>query len=227
MHPDATIAVCWDSDRLNLWRIGVRPDPALLSTAPARRPEIIAAARTLHAAERGWASLAAGYARLWAEPPAVLFHFTWPSAECLGGILRDRQIRTTQLTDLETVHAEPGAEAEIRRRLDPTGHAAGWAPVLSDAGGYFYDRGPPVVWLTAWPGCGPNLRAMYGDARFAVVLPKHEVRWWADWAQEQEIDPARLELLRSLPAWETRKHSFVIERAVAASEIIALDDGDR
>jgi uncharacterized protein len=36
---DPTIGTCWDADRLNLWRIGSRPDPALLSTAEARRPE--------------------------------------------------------------------------------------------------------------------------------------------------------------------------------------------
>jgi uncharacterized protein len=33
---DPTIGVCWDADRLHLWRIGVVPDPALLSTAAAR-----------------------------------------------------------------------------------------------------------------------------------------------------------------------------------------------
>jgi uncharacterized protein len=36
---DPTIGTCWDADRLNLWRIGSTPDPALLSTAEARRPE--------------------------------------------------------------------------------------------------------------------------------------------------------------------------------------------
>ncbi len=33
---DPTIGVCWDADRLRLWRIGVEPDPELLSTAAGR-----------------------------------------------------------------------------------------------------------------------------------------------------------------------------------------------
>lgn len=33
---DPTIGVCWDADRLHLWRIGVTPDPARLSTAAGR-----------------------------------------------------------------------------------------------------------------------------------------------------------------------------------------------
>ena len=32
-----TLGVCWDADRLNLWRVGVRPDPKLLSTPGAQR----------------------------------------------------------------------------------------------------------------------------------------------------------------------------------------------
>ena len=32
---DPTVGVCWDADRLHLWRIAVTPDPARLSTAAA------------------------------------------------------------------------------------------------------------------------------------------------------------------------------------------------
>ncbi len=32
---DPTVAACWDADRLDLWRLGVRPDPRLLSTEAA------------------------------------------------------------------------------------------------------------------------------------------------------------------------------------------------
>lgn len=35
---DPTIGACWDADRLNLWRVGRKPDPRLLSTAAARPP---------------------------------------------------------------------------------------------------------------------------------------------------------------------------------------------
>lgn len=40
-HPDVTVRTCWDSDRLDLGRVGIRPRPSRLCTAPARRPETI------------------------------------------------------------------------------------------------------------------------------------------------------------------------------------------
>lgn len=33
---DATMGACWDADRLNLWRVGVEPEPQWLSTWAAR-----------------------------------------------------------------------------------------------------------------------------------------------------------------------------------------------
>lgn len=36
--------ICWDADRLDLGRVGIIPDPKLLCTEYARRPEVIAAA---------------------------------------------------------------------------------------------------------------------------------------------------------------------------------------
>ncbi len=38
---DVTIQACWDADRLDLGRIGVRPNPEFLCTDAAKRPEII------------------------------------------------------------------------------------------------------------------------------------------------------------------------------------------
>lgn len=40
-HADITIQTCWDADRLDLGRMGMRPDPRLLCTEAARRPEIL------------------------------------------------------------------------------------------------------------------------------------------------------------------------------------------
>jgi uncharacterized protein len=40
-HPDVTIQTCWDADRLDLGRVGIRPDPNLLCTAAARRLDTI------------------------------------------------------------------------------------------------------------------------------------------------------------------------------------------
>lgn len=56
---DPPIGVCWDADRLHLPRVGVQPDPRLLSTAGAREAEALAAATALReAGPPGWASLA-------------------------------------------------------------------------------------------------------------------------------------------------------------------------
>jgi uncharacterized protein len=38
----ATVAVCWDADRLDLLRVGVRPSPVLLCTDAARHPAQLA-----------------------------------------------------------------------------------------------------------------------------------------------------------------------------------------
>ena len=37
LHSDITIATCWDADRLDLYRVGIEPDPARLCTEAARR----------------------------------------------------------------------------------------------------------------------------------------------------------------------------------------------
>lgn len=38
---DITVITCWDADRLDLGRVGIRPDPLRLCTAAARDPEMI------------------------------------------------------------------------------------------------------------------------------------------------------------------------------------------
>jgi O-acetyl-ADP-ribose deacetylase (regulator of RNase III) len=38
---DVTVATCWDADRLDLWRLDIRPDPARLMTDAARHPELL------------------------------------------------------------------------------------------------------------------------------------------------------------------------------------------
>ncbi|MCP4006649.1 MAG: hypothetical protein GY725_20920 [bacterium] len=41
---DVSVQVCWDSDRLDLGRVGIRPHPDRLCTAPAKTPEVLKAA---------------------------------------------------------------------------------------------------------------------------------------------------------------------------------------
>lgn len=38
---DPTVAACWDSDRLDLGRVGIIPEARLLSTERAKRPTVI------------------------------------------------------------------------------------------------------------------------------------------------------------------------------------------
>ncbi len=39
---DVTVMTCWDADRLDLGRVGIRPDPKRLCTAAAKHPDTIA-----------------------------------------------------------------------------------------------------------------------------------------------------------------------------------------
>jgi uncharacterized protein len=41
LHTDPTIGTCWDSDRLDLWRVGVYPRAELLCTSAAREKKMI------------------------------------------------------------------------------------------------------------------------------------------------------------------------------------------
>ena len=61
---DPSVAVCWDSDRLNLWRVGYRPDPAYLSTKSAKLPERIEWARRLQKEEHSWEQVCHTYSEL-------------------------------------------------------------------------------------------------------------------------------------------------------------------
>jgi len=40
-HEHPTIGACWDADRLDLWRVGIYPDPSFMSTKRAKTKEII------------------------------------------------------------------------------------------------------------------------------------------------------------------------------------------
>jgi uncharacterized protein len=50
---DITVQVCWDADRLDLGRAGIRPVPHRLCTAPARSVDVLEAAYD-RSVEGGW-----------------------------------------------------------------------------------------------------------------------------------------------------------------------------
>jgi uncharacterized protein len=45
--PNITIGACWDADRLDLVRVGIQPDPEMLSTDAAREPAVMTWAASL------------------------------------------------------------------------------------------------------------------------------------------------------------------------------------
>jgi len=67
LSTDPTIAVCWDADRLNLWRVGRSPEPRFLSTSLARLPKWLEAARCLQSQRFEWAEIYSRYQRGRAE----------------------------------------------------------------------------------------------------------------------------------------------------------------
>ena len=40
-HPDITVQTCWDADRLDLGRVGIKPDPIRLCTVAARQAPLL------------------------------------------------------------------------------------------------------------------------------------------------------------------------------------------
>jgi uncharacterized protein len=44
---DAAVRACWDADRLDLWRVGIRPAPDRLCTRHARKDEVLARAKRM------------------------------------------------------------------------------------------------------------------------------------------------------------------------------------
>lgn len=61
---DPVLGLCWDSDRLNLWRVGTEPDPYYLSTSAAKKPERIKWALELQEEQPSWEEIAERYAKL-------------------------------------------------------------------------------------------------------------------------------------------------------------------
>lgn len=45
---DVTVQTCWDADRLDLVRLGIKPDPAFLNTDKAKEPKAIEFAKRLY-----------------------------------------------------------------------------------------------------------------------------------------------------------------------------------
>lgn len=51
---DVTVATCWDADRLDLGRVGIRPRPERLCTEAARDPKVISWAYARSIRSLGW-----------------------------------------------------------------------------------------------------------------------------------------------------------------------------
>ena len=60
-NDDPTLGVCFDADRLNLWRVGTTPIPKYLSTDAALEDELQHWSKSLHGHARDWADLLQAY----------------------------------------------------------------------------------------------------------------------------------------------------------------------
>jgi uncharacterized protein len=69
---NATIGVCWDADRLNLWRIRRQPLPHLLTTITAKQSDTIAWARQLLDRPMIWEHIITRYDALLDTKPNLL-----------------------------------------------------------------------------------------------------------------------------------------------------------
>ena len=65
---DPTIGACWDSDRLNLWRVAIEPDPKFMSTSPGHDPARIKWAEDLQDEHYTWAQICEMYSTLEGGP---------------------------------------------------------------------------------------------------------------------------------------------------------------
>jgi uncharacterized protein len=64
LSDDPTTAVCWDADRLNLWRIGRKPQPQFLSTQAAKRPVFVDWSEYVERQSFSWDNIFAKYSTL-------------------------------------------------------------------------------------------------------------------------------------------------------------------
>lgn len=58
---EPTLGTCWDSDRLNLWRVGIEPSPLYLSTDEAKRTDRIEWAYRLQDGDFMWGEILTRY----------------------------------------------------------------------------------------------------------------------------------------------------------------------
>jgi uncharacterized protein len=101
-----TVGVCWDADRLCLWRIGVTPDPKLLSTPAAKDPETIRWARGLQGAFFEWPHLYADFGRRAAS--RVFARGTGASSPLLEEAMRGHLKRWGMLEDYDRYFGQNG-----------------------------------------------------------------------------------------------------------------------
>lgn len=67
LSDDPTTAVCWDADRLDLWRVFVTPDRRFMTTSAARREGMAEWSRGLQGQTPDWGTVWEGYEALLAS----------------------------------------------------------------------------------------------------------------------------------------------------------------
>ena len=118
-HEDPTIGACWDSDRLTLDRVGIRPEPLYIST-PSVRDELErfrAAAREIsEGSDRSWQEIAAAFER--PGPPREGSGRRLVASDFYGYLRPSRCGLRVWLRDQGDVEEDPpGVFAEMLMRL--------------------------------------------------------------------------------------------------------------
>jgi uncharacterized protein len=167
---DPTLGVCWDSDRLNLWRVGTTPDPEHLSTVPARRIEWIVGAPAVARQAFDWNALAEAAAgpptreSFWVEAGRLIVgkypgaHGADESRRKVNNIAAAGVTAFIDLTEDGELEAYapylPHGVRHVRfSTRDFTHPAHEEMPAILDAIDAEVDRGG-AVYLHCWGGCG-------------------------------------------------------------------------
>jgi uncharacterized protein len=159
---DPTIGVCWDADRLNLWRIGTTPQPDYLSTAPARRDEWIVGTRALARQPFGWPALLAAHEgpptgrSFWVEAGRLIAGtYAGPAAPGLAAAGVTTFIDLTEERELEPYAGL--VDGRARHRRFPIADFSCTTPErmreIHDAIDDELARGG-IVYVHCWGGCG-------------------------------------------------------------------------
>lgn len=165
---DPTIGVCWDADRLNLGRVGRKPDPALLSTSASRRiTERAAGYFSLCPFDFDWRAIFRGYDAL--EDPATTVYLRF-------GDLPEDGYSSARMFGLR----DPGVSVYPGSRLENGSYVLDFGRLLTGLDTRFLpwllQQGRPLYVVEGRQvGIGGMAEPVLADARIVEEVPARSV----------------------------------------------------